>query len=271
MNKSLDDFIKEEVRTGYMKPVIGFAGNGHLMEYSASAAFEKGFKRTTYTPVKTGDAVEDFSECDIVYICPDRPSNITPQAMVDLVKPHLKQSAILVIHCQVEPGFTRKINWPVQLLYYHVETLKVNNEALERALNPERIIIGGANISSIGNIPAALMTFLNAFNCPIIRMNYESAELTKIALNIYLAAQLCTTNTLSEIADKIGADWNDIIPALQTDKRIGKEAYLKPGYGVGPHIKRDLREIQKFDINTSVTDAFLEHSEYRETVQNPSK
>ena len=49
---------------------------------------------------------------------------------------------MLVIHCQVEPGFTRTIKWPREQLYYHVETLKVNDEAMDRALNPERIIVG---------------------------------------------------------------------------------------------------------------------------------
>ena len=60
-------------------------------------------------------------------------------------------------------------------------------------------------------------------------MSYESAELTKIALNLYLVAQLETTNMLAKVAEKVGANWNDIIPALQTDKRIGQHAYLKPG------------------------------------------
>lgn len=236
-----------------MKPIIGFAGNGHLMQYAAAAAHIKGFERITYTPVKTGDSPEDLRKCDIVYICPDRPSNIEPQQMVDLVLPHLREDAVLVIHCQVEPGFTRSVNWPI--VHYHVETLKVNDEALKRALNPERIILGYREY-----IDYRLYKFLSAFSCPIIEMSYESAELAKIALNIYLTAQVCTTNTLAAIADKIGANWNDIIPALQTDKRIGKDAYLKPGNGIGPHLMRDVKLINKIGlekkIDIEVTKAF---------------
>ena len=96
-------------------------------------------------------------------------------------------------------------------------------------------------------------------------MSYESAELAKIAINLYLAAQVCTTNTLVEVAEKIGANWNDIIPALQTDKRIGKDAYLKPGYGLGKHLTRDLETIIKIGDNTDVMKAFLKHAEYRAT------
>lgn len=241
-----------------MKPIIGFAGNGHLMEFSATAAHVKGFERITYTPCKTGDSPEDLRKCDIVYICPDRPGNIEPQEMVDLVLPHLRKDAVLVIHCQVMPGFTRKVKWPPHQLFYHVETLKVNDEALGRALKPERIIVGGDC-----GIHYRLLAFLESFNRPIIHMSYESAELTKIAINIYLASQVSTTNTLVEIAEKIGADWNDIIPALQLDKRIGKDAYLKPGYGLSKHLLRDLHAIHEIGGNTKITDAFLEHSEYR--------
>lgn len=220
---------------------IGFAGNGHLMTYSAAAAHIKGFERVTYTPAKTGDNINDLTQCDIVYICPDRPSNTSPQQMVDLVIPHLKSDAVLVIHCQVEPGFTRQVKWP--LVYCHVETLKVNDEALDRALNPERIILGHHNLG--GFVDSRLTKFLGSFKCPILPMSYESAELAKIAINIYLVSQLETTNKLAKISEKIGANWDDIIPALQTDKRIGQFAYLKPGNGIGPHLQRDVDLIEK--------------------------
>lgn len=242
-----------------MKPIIGFAGNGHLREFSFMAAHKKGFKCVSFTPGKTGDCVEDLNKCDIVYICPDRPSNIEPQNLVNMVLPHLKSDAVLVIHCQVEPGFTRNINR--DRVYYHVETLRIK-DAEERALNPEQIIIG---TRLEGHIPKILMTFLKVFNCPIISMSYESAEFAKIAINIYLASQVCTTNTLVEIAKKIGATWDDIIPALQTDKRIGKEAYLQPGFGLSQHLMRDLETLLYMDcnINVGIIRALIEHANYR--------
>lgn len=237
------------------KPIIGFAGNGHLMEHAAAAAYSKGFKRITYTPVKTGDSLEDLRQCDIVYICPDRPSNISPDSLTKLVIPHLRDDAILVIHCQVELGFTRKVNWPH--VYYHVETLRMS-DAMDRAVNPERIVIGAKE-----HIDKRLLEFLYSFHCPVIPMSYESAELAKIAINIYLAAQVSVTNTLSELAKEINADWDDVIPALQTDKRIGREAYLKPGYGLSQHLTRDLKALIDMNGNMDVIKSFLGHSEYR--------
>lgn len=249
-----------------MRPVIGFAGNGHLQEHSFAAAHKKGFKCTKYIPGRTGDSVEDLRQCDIVYICPDRPSNTSPEDMVDLVLPHLNPDTILVIFCQVEPGFTRKVEWPQRQLYYQIETLRMK-DAEERALRPERIILG----SCCAIINANYLNFLESFNCRIITMSYESAELAKIAINIYLASQVSTTNTLAEVAEKVGADWKEIIPALQTDRRIGKEAYLEPGYGLSQHLLRDLEVIHKIGGNTDVTDVFLKHSEYRKALCNLNK
>lgn len=212
--------------------IIGFSDYGHLGSTYAKACL---IKRFTVSP--------KIEECDMVFISPDRPSDVSPQDAVDRIIPRLKKHATLVILCQVEPGFTRKVNWPKELLYYHVETLKVNDEALERAVHPERIIFGSG---AIGPLSYEYLSFLSAFNCLFFHMSYESAELTKIAINLYLVAQLETTNKLAKVANKIGANWDDIIPALQTDRRIGQYAYLKPGKGIGPHLQRDVDTIEKF-------------------------
>lgn len=210
--------------------IIGFSDYGHLGTTSAEAAHTKEFFVS-----------DDISECDIVFISPDRPSDVSPELAVARVLPLLREDAVLVILCQVVPGFTRKVDWPPHQLYYQVETLKVNDEALERALNPERIIVGTNGIAINFNF----ITFLRAFNCPIIDMSYESAEFAKIAINMYLVAQLECTNLMANLAERIGANWDDIIPALQTDKRIGPHAYLKPGNGIGPHLQRDVDMIKE--------------------------
>lgn len=56
---------------------------------------------------------------------------------------------------------------------------------------------------------------LGQFSCPILVMNYESAEFTKISINAFLAASITTTNSLNEIAKSIGADWDSVKKALQ--------------------------------------------------------
>ena len=136
----------------------------------------------------------------------------------------------------------RKINFNKKLLYYQVETL-IFGKSLDRALNPERIIIGCNESNS--KIKNSYLKYLKRFNCPIIKMSYESAELTKIAINIFLASSITTTNVLSEICSTIGANWEEIKPALKLDSRIGPKAYLKPGLGIsGGNIERDIMSLK---------------------------
>jgi UDPglucose 6-dehydrogenase len=226
-----------------MRPVIGFCGMGHLGQHSKAAAHIKGFECVTYEFGKTGDCAEDLAKCDIVYICPDRPNHhVGPEVFVDIALRNMKPGCVLVVLCQVEPGFTRKIKW--KNLYYQVETLKVNNEALERALNPERIVIG--HRADGMPLHKALREFVEVFDCPVIEMSYEAAELTKIAINIYLASQIQTSNRLARIASRLDLNWDVIIPALRADKRIGEHAYLKPGT-LGQHLERDMDAIAKLE------------------------
>ena len=79
---------------------------------------------------------------------------------------------------------------------------------------------------------------------------------------------MTTSNILAEVCEKIGANWNEIVPALKLDKRIGKDAYLKPGLGIsGGNLERDLATILKISkekhTHRSVVKEWIENSKYR--------
>jgi UDPglucose 6-dehydrogenase len=150
-------------------------------------------------------------------------------------------------------------------LVYQVETL-VFGQAMHRALRPERFIIGLSDGKA--RVPATLNAFLDRFDCPILPMTFESAELTKIAINCCLAASVSVANTLAELAEEIGADWREIAPALKLDRRIGAYAYLSPGLGLaGGNIERDLAAVINMGAengtHTRVIEAFVENSRHR--------
>src|SRR6202034_2638396 len=155
-------------------------------------------------------------------------SDLVPiRALIDRVAANLRDDAILVILCQVPPGFTRTLaGIPKERLIYQVETL-IFGRAVERAMHPERFIVGGADPAR--DLPPRYREVLEAFGCPILPMRYESAELAKIAINFCLVASLSAANTLAEICERIGADWAEIVPALRLDKRVGPHGYLTPG------------------------------------------
>ena len=182
--------------------------------------------------------------------------------MIKRATENMRADALLVILCQVPPGFTRLIAWPASQLYYQVETL-IFGRAVERALHPERFIVGCA--SSLQPIDIRLLGYLQTFDCPILPMKYESAELAKISINIFLVASVTIANTLAELCEQIGADWSEIVPSLRLDKRIGNYAYLNPGLGIsGGNLERDLSTVmtyaQKHNTDASVVAAAMAHS-----------
>lgn len=280
--------------------MIGYAGMTHLGLNSAAAAAEKGFSILCFDPnpelisqLKNGQfsIVEpqlkelfeknqnrihfssnpaDLSRCEVVYISPDIPTNDQGQSdltfiesLIRQVTPWLSREAILVILSQVPPGFTSKFR--SAQTFYQVETL-IFGQAIERALKPERFIIGASDPSK--PLPEKWQTFLNAFDCPILTMRYESAELCKIAINLFLVSSVSTTNTIAELCEKIGADWFEIRPALELDKRIGKHAYLAPGLGIaGGNLERDLATFTHFanlhGTDSGIIQAWQKNAQHR--------
>ena len=284
------------------RPIIGFAGLTHLGLNSAIASAAKGFTVVGYhndtqlvALLNSGKPqvlepqlselmkkhqenlsfnadVNCLASCDIVYIAVDVPtddngkSNLKPiEEMIDRAATVMRKEASLVILCQVSPGFTRTLKWPADRLFYQVETL-IFGRAIERALYPERFIVGCKDPDQ--PLRPELLKYLESFDCPILPMRYESAELAKISINMCLVASVTTANTLAEICEHIGADWSEIVPALRLDKRIGQNAYLKPGLGIaGGNLERDLatvlRYAQKYQTDGGVVSAWMDNSKHR--------
>lgn len=63
-------------------------------------------------------------------------------------------------------------------------------------------------------------------------MSFESAELSKLALNSMLACRVSLINELANYAGACGADLEHVIQVLCSDQRIGRR-YLRPGIGYG--------------------------------------
>lgn len=227
--------------------------------------------------------LRELRECDVTYLSvdvPTGPDNRSDVGLLDERLAHLANNSapgtILVLLSQAPPGFTRR--WAERLgnasgdlsLFYQVETL-VFGRALERALRPERIIVGCDVLRSLtlpARLPAAYADFLAAFGCPVFPMRYESAELAKIAINMYLVSSVSVTNTLAGLCERLGADWAEIVPTLRLDPRIGANAYLSPGLGLsGGNLERDLATVQalanEHGAEAGMIDAWLVNSRHR--------
>jgi UDPglucose 6-dehydrogenase len=283
-------------------PTIGYAGMTHLGLCSSITAAAKGFTTIGFAPdadlingLEAGQlpvvepGLDDLLRknrqrmsfcreparlraCDVVYVAPDVPTDdagtsdlASLDRLLEVVLANTAPEAVIVVLSQVPPGYTGARQRPGRLLYYQVETL-VFGRAVERATRPERIIVGVPDIAA--PLPDPLAAFLAAFDCPILPMRFESAELTKISINCCLVASVSIANTLAELCERIGADWSEIAPALRLDRRIGAHAYLSPGLGLaGGNLERDLSTVMRlseaFGTDAGVIRACVANSIYR--------
>lgn len=207
--------------------------------------------------------LEALTKCNFVYISQDVPtdglgkSDLTGiESLIRKAVQFISPNTIIIVLCQVPPGFSRKMMTYHPNLYYQVETL-IFGQAFERAISPERIIIGVEDPEIALDVD--FESIVSNFSCPILIMDYESAEFTKISINAFLAASITTTNVLNEIATVVGAKWSDIRKAVQLDRRIGQFAYLKPGLGIsGGNIERDLRTLARLESKDNDKEGLFE-------------
>jgi len=224
--------------------------------------------------IRFSNDFKNLKKCNLVFISQDVKTSTSGKSdlknlliLINKTIKHLNKNAILVVLSQMKPGFMRSINIDHKKLYHQVETL-IFGKAFNRALYPERIIVGCQ--SKFNEINPIYLRYLKSFKCPILKMEYESAEIAKISINLLLASSVTTTNILSELCEKMSADWNDIVPALKLDKRIGKFAYIKPGLGIsGGNIERDIVTVKSLLRKKSPPDLLLknilENSQYMKT------
>lgn len=285
-----------------MSTRVGFAGMTHLGLVSATGTAAKGFDVVCYDsnpalvadlragrlPVlepglddmvaangarqKFSSDLADITTCDVVYIAPDVPtddqgrSDLGPiTEVISRILPALAPQAVLVVLCQVPPGFTRGLPLAPERLYYQVETL-IFGRAVERATQPERFIVGCDDPAK--PLPPKYREVLNAFDCPILPMRYESAELAKISINMCLVASISVANTMAELCENLGAVWGEIVPALKLDRRIGEYSYLAPGLGIaGGNLERDLATVIRLaaehGADAGVVEAWVRNSRHR--------
>lgn len=215
---------------------------------------------TDYRAVSAADLV--FLSEDVRTDEANRSSLDTIRSSIEQALPQLKNGATLLVMSQLPVGSTRELAAHIQArrsdvaVLYLAETLVIG-EALRRFVNPERFIVGKQSTDAV--LPGPVQLALESFSCPIVEMTYESAELTKMAINLYLSTSVTFANTLADLCEAASADIDDVNRALRLDRRIGPHAYLQPGLGLaGGNLERDLVNLLEFGSNRHVAVPLIE-------------
>ena len=81
-------------------------------------------------------------------------------------------------------------------------------------------------------------------------MSIESAEMTKHAVNAFLATSVTFANELAALCERAGADAKQVERGLRTERRIGPQAYLSPGGAfAGGTLARDVAFLRALEAS----------------------
>ncbi|MDP2025731.1 UDP-glucose/GDP-mannose dehydrogenase family protein [Sulfuriferula sp.] len=103
--------------------------------------------------------------------------------------------------------------------------------AVEDFMRPDRIVIGTDNEQAMQMMRTLYAPFQRNRE-RLISMDIRSAELTKYAANAMLATRISFMNELANLAEKLGADIENVRHGIGSDPRIGYH-FLYPGCGYG--------------------------------------
>jgi UDPglucose 6-dehydrogenase len=103
--------------------------------------------------------------------------------------------------------------------------------AVEDFMRPDRIVIGAEDAGAIAVMRELYAPFQRNHERLQV-MDIRSAELTKYAANAMLATRISFMNELALLAEKLGADIEQVRVGIGSDPRIGYH-FLYPGAGYG--------------------------------------
>jgi UDPglucose 6-dehydrogenase len=103
--------------------------------------------------------------------------------------------------------------------------------AVNDFMKPDRIIIGTDSTRSTALLRDLYAPF-NRNHDRVIAMDIRSAELTKYAANAMLATKISFMNELANLAERLGADIEQVRHGIGADPRIGYH-FIYPGCGYG--------------------------------------
>jgi UDPglucose 6-dehydrogenase len=97
--------------------------------------------------------------------------------------------------------------------------------------HPDRIVIGSSDARA-KQVMAEVYRPLHLNASPILYTDRRTAELTKYAANSFLATKVAFINEIADLAEKVGANVQEVARGIGLDNRIGaKFLHAGPGYG----------------------------------------
>ncbi|MAG28844.1 hypothetical protein CL632_01710 [bacterium] len=240
---------------------IGVFGGGVVGQ--AVASFFNGAK--VYDKFKPQDSLVDVLNQELIFVCVPTPfkdgkfdKSILEEVFVEIGKD--KKERVVVIKSTSIPGTTEYFQekYPHLKVLFNPEFLseKTSNEDF---VKPDKQIIGFTEKSK--DIAQSVLDILP--DAPYKKiMKASSAELVKYAVNTYYATKVTFGNMLYDLAQSLGADYEEVKQAFVSDQRITDSHFGVMhggyrGYG-GKCLPKDLQALAALGNQSNVDVSLLE-------------
>ena len=197
----------------------------------------------------TTDAAQAIAHGEVIFIAvgtpPDEDGSADLQyvlAVAQTIGEHLQKPAVVVDKSTVPVGTADKVRAKIAEtlagrgvdvafdVVSNPEFLK-EGAAVEDCMRPDRIVIGADNPEAV-EVLRRLYAPFNRNHERVVSMDVRSAELTKYAANAMLATKISFMNEIANLAERLGADIEEVRRGIGSDPRIGYH-FIYPGCGYG--------------------------------------
>ncbi len=191
------------------------------------------------------------ADAEVVWVAYDTPVDADDQADVELVVreverlfPHLASGTVVLVSSQLPVGSVARlaaafaIARPGVVVHFACspENLRLG-KAIQVFTEPDRVVVGVRSAEAQSRIAALLAPITDRIEW----MSVESAEMTKHAVNAFLAVSVTFANEIAAVCERVGADAKEVERGLKSEARIGPRAYLAPGAAfAGGTLARDV-------------------------------
>jgi nucleotide sugar dehydrogenase len=219
--------------------IIGYGMVGKAVEY--------GFSKTTciisdpqYNTTTIKDVVDANPEA--IFVCVPTPSDETNYALLKRVLTDIKNAqyaGITVVKSTILPQYLEVFD-----VVYNPEFLS-RATSLEDFVNPPYVVIGGTKNQQVLDIyrKYSIVDTTNTFLIDI-----PTACMVKYTMNSFYALKVTFMNGMYDVAQEMGADWNNATAILAKHPWMGSHHYQVPGtdgergFG-GPCLPKDTKAL----------------------------
>jgi len=216
----------------------GFVGSAVANGFSPSTGYNANIRIYDKDPSRSLNSLEDtVNKSDFIFLSLPTPSNKDGSISLKILEDSINEinavnsnsENIVLLRSTVVPGTSEAF----QKKFTNIRIVFNPEFLTERSayfdfINQSRVILGGLSehVEKVANL------YSDRFgsHLPIIKTNFQTAELIKYMNNCFFATKVSFLNEMKQISDLVDADWDNAVEGFILDGRIGHSHINVPGH-----------------------------------------